>query len=139
MAIFLLFTPQKNLWGPSRRHLRVVGGSFWPPQNLYKEPQLIGWRNYVMVVYVRHGSRMRDMNYLGHENPIPKSFWQARTHIPPVDDVIKKVMKWGYAHHIERLMVLGNFLLLCQCHPKHIYQWFMTMVAIDAYDIFMIP
>ena len=35
MAIFLLFTPQKNLWGPSRRHLRVVGGSIWPPQNLY--------------------------------------------------------------------------------------------------------
>ena len=56
----------------------------------------------------------------------------------PVDDVIKKVNKTAYAHHIERLMVMGNFMLLCEFHPDEVYRWFMELF-IDAYDWVMVP
>ena len=56
----------------------------------------------------------------------------------PVDTVIRRVMQTGYAHHIERLMVLGNFMFLCGFHPSAVYQWFMELF-IDAYDWVMVP
>jgi deoxyribodipyrimidine photolyase-related protein len=55
-----------------------------------------------------------------------------------VDDVIGKVLKYGYCHHIERLMVLGNFMLLCEIHPDEVYRWFMELF-VDAYEWVMVP
>jgi deoxyribodipyrimidine photolyase-related protein len=56
----------------------------------------------------------------------------------PVDATIKKVLKTGYCHHIERLMILGNFMLLCEFDPDEVYRWFMELF-IDAYDWVMVP
>ena len=56
----------------------------------------------------------------------------------PVDITIQKVLTTGYAHHIERLMVLGGFMFLCEIDPKNIYQWFMELF-IDSYDWVMVP
>ena len=53
-------------------------------------------------------------------------------------ETIKKILKDGYCHHIERLMLLGNFMLLCEFHPNEVYEWFMEMF-IDAYDWVMVP
>jgi deoxyribodipyrimidine photolyase-related protein len=100
--------------------------------------QLIGWRQYVRWVYENHAPSIRTANALRHTHKIPLAFWEARTGMPPVDDVLQSVREWGYAHHIQRLMVIGSFLLLCRCHPAEAYNWFMVSF-VDSYDVFMLP
>lgn len=100
--------------------------------------QILGWREYIRIVYEREGSKQRTKNYWGFTRKIPASFWTGNTGIAPVDNVIKKVLQTGYSHHIERLMVMGNFMLLCEFDPDNVYRWFMEMY-IDAYDWVMVP
>ena len=100
--------------------------------------QIIGWREYIRIVYEREGSVQRTKNYWGFTRKIPASFWQGNTGIHPVDVVIQKTLQSGYSHHIERLMVMGNFMLLCEFDPDEVYKWFMEMY-IDAYDWVMVP
>ena len=100
--------------------------------------QLIGWREFVRIVYEREGSKQRTTNYWKFKRKIPASFWTGTTGILPVDETIQKILKTGYCHHIERLMVLGNFMLLCEFDPDEVYQWFMELF-IDAYDWVMVP
>jgi len=100
--------------------------------------QIIGWREFIRIVYEREGNKQRTKNYWGFDRKIPESFWQGTTGILPVDNVIKKVLQTGYSHHIERLMVIGNFMLLCEFHPDEVYRWFMEMY-VDAYDWVMVP
>ncbi|MFD0765995.1 cryptochrome/photolyase family protein [Mucilaginibacter lutimaris] len=100
--------------------------------------QVMGWREFIHIVYEREGVKQRTKNYWGFKRKIPASFWKGETGIVPVDMVIKKVLDTGYSHHIERLMVMGNFMLLCEFDPHHVYQWFMEMY-IDAYDWVMVP
>ena len=100
--------------------------------------QIIGWREFIHGVYEYKGSKERTRNYWGFTRKIPESFWNGTTGIEPVDIVIKKVLDIGYCHHIERLMVLGNFMLLCEFDPDDVYRWFMELF-IDAYDWVMVP
>ncbi len=100
--------------------------------------QIIGWREFIRGVYEVKGSAERTTNFWKHTNKIPKSFYNGTTGIEPVDETIKKVLKTGYAHHIERLMILGNFMFLCEISPDEIYQWFMELF-IDSYDWVMVP
>ncbi len=100
--------------------------------------QLIGWREFVRAVHERSGRVQRTSNHWGFTRRLPNSFWEGTTGILPVDAVIGRVRKSGYAHHIERLMVLGNFLLLCETDPDEVYRWFMEMF-VDAYDWVMVP
>lgn len=100
--------------------------------------QIIGWREFIRGVYEVKGTEERTRNFWGFTRPMPKSFYDGSTGIDPVDIVIKKALSTGYNHHIERLMVLGNFMLLCEIHPDEVYRWFMEMY-IDAYDWVMVP
>ena len=100
--------------------------------------QIIGWREFIRIVYEREGTRQRTTNYWRFTRKIPDSFWNGTTGIHPVDTVIKRLLKTGYCHHIERLMVLGNFMLLCEFDPDEVYRWFMEMF-IDSYDWVMVP
>jgi deoxyribodipyrimidine photolyase-related protein len=100
--------------------------------------QILGWREFIRAVYQRENITQRTRNYWGFKRKIPASFWTGTTGIVPVDTVIKRVLKSGYAHHIERLMVLGNFMLLCEFDPDEVYRWFMEMF-VDAYDWVMVP
>lgn len=100
--------------------------------------QIIGWREFMRGIYEAKGSQERTTNFWKHTHKIPKSFYNGTTGIPPIDETIKKVLKTGYAHHIERLMILGNFMLLCEISPDDVYQWFMELF-IDAYDWVMVP
>ncbi len=100
--------------------------------------QIIGWREFIRIVYERSGRKERTKNYWHFSRKIPSSFWKGTTGIEPVDAVIKKVLQSGYTHHIERLMVLGNFMLLCEFDPDEVYKWFMELF-IDAYDWVMVP
>ncbi len=100
--------------------------------------QVIGWREFIRGVYVWKGSEERTKNFWGFSRKIPPSFYDGTTGIDPVDNVIKRVLKTGYCHHIERLMILGNFMLLCEFDPDEVYRWFMELF-IDAYDWVMVP
>lgn len=100
--------------------------------------QIIGWREFIRGVYIAKGSEERTRNFWGFTRKIPKSFYDGSTGILPVDETIRKVLETGYCHHIERLMVLGNFMLLCEFDPDEVYRWFME-VFIDAYDWVMVP
>lgn len=100
--------------------------------------QVMGWREYIRGVYILEGARQRTNNHFGHTGKIPKSFWTGDTGIEPVDNVIRKALRTAYSNHIERLMVIGNFMLLCEFNPNDVYKWFMELF-IDAYDWVMVP
>jgi deoxyribodipyrimidine photolyase-related protein len=104
--------------------------------------QIIGWRNYVYTVYSLVGDKLKKSNFMKHKNKINSKFykklWIGATNITPIDDIIHKIVEYAYAHHIERLMYLGNYLLLCMINPNDIYRMFMEW-TIDAYEWVMIP
>ena len=100
--------------------------------------QIVGWREFIRAVYELKGTTERTRNYWGFTRKIPPSFWNGTTGIEPFDITVKKVLETGYCHHIERLMVLGNFMLLCEFDPDEVYRWFMELF-IDAYDWVMVP
>jgi len=100
--------------------------------------QIIGWREFIRGMYECKGGYSRTKNYWEFDRKIPASFYDGTTGIDPIDQTIKKILKTGYCHHIERLMVIGNFMLLCEFDPKEVYRWFMELF-IDAYDWVMVP
>ncbi len=100
--------------------------------------QIIGWREFIRGVYVFKGTKERTTNFWEFKKDIPTSFYEANTGMEPIDTTIKKLINTAYNHHIERLMILGNFMLLCEINPDKVYQWFMEMY-IDAYDWVMVP
>jgi deoxyribodipyrimidine photolyase-related protein len=100
--------------------------------------QIVGWREFIRMVYRSHGVEQRTKNFWGFTRPMPASFYAGNTGIEPVDDAIAKLKSSAYNHHIERLMILSNFMLLCEIRPNAVYQWFMEFY-IDAYDWVMVP
>ncbi|MCG8374597.1 MAG: cryptochrome/photolyase family protein, partial [Balneolales bacterium] len=100
--------------------------------------QIIGWREFMRGMYVAKGREQRTTNFWGFDRKIPASFYNGTTGILPIDVTIKKILETGYCHHIERLMVLGNFMVLCEFDPDEVYRWFMELF-IDAYDWVMVP
>lgn len=100
--------------------------------------QIIGWREFMRATYEDLGGTMRTGNHWNHTRDLPACFYTATTGIEPVDDVLRRVLDTGYCHHIERLMVLGGFMFLCELKPDDIYTWFMEMF-IDSNDWVMVP
>ena len=100
--------------------------------------QIIGWREFIRGVYIAVGNKERTRNFWNFNRKIPNSFYNGDTGIEPIDDTIKKINNSAYANHIERLMIIGNFMLLCEFEPNEVYKWFMEMF-IDSYDWVMVP
>ena len=100
--------------------------------------QILGWREFIRGIYISRGDEERTKNFWKFKKKIPQSFYNGSTGIHPIDDTIKKILKTGYCNHIERLMVLGNFMLLCEFDPDEVYRWFMELF-IDSYDWVMVP
>ena len=90
------------------------------------------------ATYEDLGVAMRTTNHWQHDRPMPAAFYNGTTGILPIDDTIKRLLETGFCHHIERLMVLGGFMFLCEIDPNDIYLWFMEMF-IDSYDWVMVP
>jgi len=115
--------------------------------------QLIGWKQSMRYLYEFHLDKFTirskstisskntivGKNFLNHTNKLSKRFWDASTGIPPVDDCIKKAYQYSYLHHIERLMVIGQFFLLTMVDPDEVYKWFISAVSIDSYEWVMVP
>ncbi|NAS12131.1 cryptochrome/photolyase family protein [Poritiphilus flavus] len=100
--------------------------------------QIMGWREFIRGMYECKGSYERSLNFWGFNRKITPAFYTGNTGIGPLDEIIRRVLRTGYCHHIERLMVLGNFMLLCEFDPDEVYRWFMELF-IDAYDWVMVP
>lgn len=100
--------------------------------------QIIGWREFIRASYEVDSGTMRNQNFFKHSRKLPASFWTGETDIAPLDHVITSTLSYGYTHHIERLMIMGNFMLLAQTNPHEVYKWFMAMY-VDAYDWVMVP
>jgi deoxyribodipyrimidine photolyase-related protein len=100
--------------------------------------QVLGWREYMRGMYLDCHVGLRTANVFGHNRRLTNDWYSATTGLKPVDDVIRKVLTRGYAHHIERLMIVGNIMLLCDFHPDEVCRWFMEMF-VDSYDWVMVP
>jgi len=100
--------------------------------------QIIGWREFMRATYDELGVAMRTTNHWQHHRAMPDALYDGTTGIKPVDETIERILETGYCHHIERLMVLGGFMFLCEIDPDAIYVWFMEMF-IDSYDWVMVP
>ena len=99
--------------------------------------QVIGWREFMRGIYHEFDNQLQS-NHFGHRRKMKDCWYQGTTGVPPLDDSIKKAEKYGYTHHIERLMILGNIMLLCELHPDEVYKWFMEMY-VDSADWVMAP
>jgi deoxyribodipyrimidine photolyase-related protein len=99
--------------------------------------QIIGWREFMLSNYKHRGVAMRNANFFGFTNKIPQKVLEGKSSLLPLDDVIQKLHKTAYAHHIERLMVLGNIFTLLEIHPNAVHDFFMANF-IDAYDWVMV-
>jgi deoxyribodipyrimidine photolyase-related protein len=100
--------------------------------------QVIGWREFVRGIYQEFSVRQESENFFGHKKKLAKSWYDGTTGIVPVDLAIKKTLKYGWCHHIERLMVISNCMLLCEVEPQEVHKWFMEMF-VDSSDWVMGP
>ena len=95
--------------------------------------QVFGWREFVRGIYENFSDKMEQENYWNHNRTLKACWWDATTGLAPIDSVINKSLKYGYAHHIERLMLIANIFHLIEAKPTEVYRWFMDMY-IDSAD-----
>lgn len=95
--------------------------------------QIIGWREYVRGIYFLEGRDYTRRNTLGHSRDLPDMFWGGKTWMNCMDHAVRQTGEEGYAHHIQRLMVTGNFALLAGIDPHQVHEWYLA-VYIDAYE-----
>ncbi len=100
--------------------------------------QICGWREFVRGIYQHLGEEQERSNFFGHTRKLTSAWYDATTGLLPLDDVIRKAQRFGWAHHIERLMVTGNLMTLCEIAPSDAYRWFMEMF-VDSSDWVMVP
>ena len=95
--------------------------------------QIIGWREYVRGIYFREGPSYVTRNALGHCRDLPAMFWGAPTSMACVAATVAQTRDEAYAHHIQRLMITGNFALLAGIEPAQVHEWYLAVYA-DAYE-----
>lgn len=100
--------------------------------------QILGWREYMRAVYIRTMPGYRKVNNFHHQVDLPSFFWDAETNMNCMHQSLQPVVDHGYNHHIQRLMVLGNFANLFGISPQQTADWFNEMY-IDAYDWVVLP
>lgn len=100
--------------------------------------QVLGQREFVRGVALVGGRQMREANPLKATRHLTIAWYNGTTGIPVFDDVVKKVLARGYAHHNERLLIAGTLMTVCEIHPADIHQWF-TELFVDAQDWALVP
>lgn len=100
--------------------------------------QILGWREFMRGVYWLDMPKMREDNFLQAKLDLPKWFWTGNTHMNCLKDSIGQTLDHGYAHHIQRLMVIGNFALLAGLVPQQVEDWFLA-VYVDAVEWVELP
>ncbi len=100
--------------------------------------QVIGWREYVRGIYWLKMPEYVDQNYFGHTRPLPDFYWTGQTDMKCLREAVTQTIEEAYAHHIQRLMVTGNFALLAGIDPKAVHEWYLAVYA-DAYEWVELP
>ena len=100
--------------------------------------QILGWREFIRGVYWLDMPAMRDANHYAHTRDLPRWFWSGDTKMACVRDSLKQTLELGYAHHIQRLMVTGNFALLAGLSPQQVCDWYLA-VYVDAIEWVELP
>ncbi len=100
--------------------------------------QIIGWREYVRGIYWREGPDYAARNALAATRPLPAFYWTAATPMACVRAAVEQTRDHAYAHHIQRLMVTGNFALLAGIDPGELHRWYLAVYA-DAYEWVELP
>lgn len=95
--------------------------------------QIVGWREYVRGVYWARMPDYESMNYFDHQNKLPDFYWTGNTKMSCMKHAIDQSIEDAYAHHIQRLMITGNFALLAQIHPDEVDNWYLG-IYIDAFQ-----
>ncbi|KQU48178.1 deoxyribodipyrimidine photolyase [Sphingomonas sp. Leaf339] len=100
--------------------------------------QIIGWREFMRGIYWREGPDYVNRNALDHHRPLPGWYWTGDTDMHCLAEAIGQTLDTAHAHHIQRLMVTGNFALLIGADPKQVHEWYLE-VYIDAYEWVELP
>ncbi|PRY21878.1 deoxyribodipyrimidine photolyase-related protein [Aliiruegeria haliotis] len=95
--------------------------------------QIIGWREFVRGIYFREGADYVQVNRLGHGRNLPALYWGARTDMKCLSEAVAQTREEAYAHHIQRLMVTGNFGLIAGVDPSQLHEWYLAVYA-DAFE-----
>lgn len=100
--------------------------------------QVIGWREYVRGIYWLRMPEYATSNTLGHSRPLPDFYWTGDTEMTCIREAVAQTREDAYAHHIQRLMVTGNFALLAGVSPQALHEWYLAVYA-DAYEWVELP
>lgn len=95
--------------------------------------QIIGWREYMRGIYWNQMPNYASNNFFNHQNKLPEWFWTGKTKLNCLKDAINQSLDYAYAHHIQRLMITGNFALLAGVHPDEVDAWYLG-IYIDAIE-----
>ena len=95
--------------------------------------QIIGWREYMRGIYFLHGPAYMQRNLLGHARDLPNLYWGGQTDMNCMSKAIEQTHEEAYAHHIQRLMITGNFALLAGLDPHQVHEWYLAVYA-DAFE-----
>ncbi len=100
--------------------------------------QIIGWREFIRVIYWKFMPEYKGKNFFGNTNKLPNYYWNGNTKMNCMSKTISQSLEYSYAHHIQRLMITGNFALLTMIDPKEIEQWYLG-IYIDAVEWVELP
>ena len=95
--------------------------------------QILGWREYMRGIYWKYMPDFAEMNHFEHSRPLPGWYWDGNTQMRCLSKAIKQSLEHGYAHHIQRLMVTGNFALLAGIDPDELDKWYLG-IYVDAFE-----
>lgn len=100
--------------------------------------QILGWREFVRGVYWLEMPSLKSANHFQHQRDLPEWFWTGKTHMQCLSQCIGQTLSTGYAHHIQRLMVIGLFSTLAELSPQQVSDWFLA-VYVDAVEWVELP
>ena len=100
--------------------------------------QILGWREFIRGMYWLDMPRMKQANHYDHQRALPNWFWTGRSGMACINACIGQTLEFGYAHHIQRLMVTGNFALLAELAPQEVCDWYLA-VYVDAVEWVELP
>jgi deoxyribodipyrimidine photolyase-related protein len=100
--------------------------------------QILGWREFVRGMYYLDMPKMAQDNYYQHQRSLPKWYWTGQTQMACMQDAIGQTLQYGYAHHIQRLMITGNFALLAEILPQEVCEWYLA-IYVDAIEWVELP
>ncbi|GAB2191888.1 cryptochrome/photolyase family protein [Sessilibacter sp. MAH1] len=100
--------------------------------------QILGWREFIRAIYWSNIENKNNHNFLNALNTLPDFFWTAKTKMNCLSESIKQSLEYAYAHHIQRLMITGNFCLLAGIDPRQVDEWYLGIYA-DAFEWVQYP